>query len=207
MSQEMADTRLTYAAKNLIQYPSLFPIFSLKRTQTSLLKNACLLQNMVRNFEVFTVDRRNNCNYLLYFFSIDRSPLLLCRKTTINDIRHMRISVRSDDSVSNAPQCISARNLQIFRGKRFEYAGKACNVYKGIWKPNKSTTMDVAIKFLKTQTDEKRMKVSLDGSAMAIANNVCSQVEMDKCVHRILLLSRSFWKWLINVYFGNVILL
>lgn len=98
------------------------------------------------------------CIYYILWFS-DRSPLLLCRKSTITDIRNMRITLRSDDAVSSAPQCISARNLQIFRGKRFEYEGKACNVYKGIWKPNKSTNVDVAIKFLKTPNDEKKMKV------------------------------------------------
>lgn len=73
----------------------------------------------------------------------------------------MRITTRSDDAISAAPQCISARNLQIFRGKRFEYEGKECNVYKGIWKPNKSTNIDVAIKFLKNQSDERKMKVCI----------------------------------------------
>ncbi|CAL8096712.1 unnamed protein product [Orchesella dallaii] len=88
----------------------------------------------------------------------DRSPLLLCRKSNIIDIRNLKTSLRSDEPVSSAPQCISARTLQIFRGKRFEYEGKNCNVYKGIWKPNKSTNVDVAIKFLKNQSDEKKMK-------------------------------------------------
>lgn len=100
----------------------------------------------------------------------DRSPLLLCRKTSINDIRSLRTSLRSDEGSSLAPQCISARHLQIFRGKRFEYEGKTCNVHKGIWKPNKSTNMDVAIKFLKNQTDEKKMKVN----AHSVDYQVCT---------------------------------
>lgn len=157
--------RLTRPVKILKQYLSLFPIISRKRKQIFQSRSAYLLPNMVCSQKVkfmsclVKVDFQEiQCIYYILWFS-DRSPLLLCRKSTITDIRNMRITLRSDDAVSSAPQCISARNLQIFRGKRFEYEGKACNVYKGIWKPNKSTNVDVAIKFLKTPNDEKKMKV------------------------------------------------
>jgi hypothetical protein len=58
------------------------------------------------------------------------------------------------------PQCIPARTLQIFRGKKYELEGKTCKVVKAIWKPNKFTTANVAIKVLKKEFEEKLMKVN-----------------------------------------------
>jgi len=72
----------------------------------------------------------------------------------------MRPSHKPDVN-STAPQCISARHLQVFRGKRFEFSGSLCKVLKGVWKPNNSSSYDVAIKVLKKESEEKKMKVNM----------------------------------------------
>lgn len=90
----------------------------------------------------------------------DQSPLLLCRKGTSNDIRIKPAHIlESNTSPVSGPQIIVVKNLQVFRGKRFEFEGKMCNVYKGVWKESPTNNYEVAIKVLKKEHEEKRTRV------------------------------------------------
>jgi uncharacterized Fe-S center protein len=63
------------------------------------------------------------------------------------------------DSAASAPQVISPRSLQVYRGKKFEFEGKMCKVIKAVWKPNRAASFNVAIKYLKKENEERLMKV------------------------------------------------
>ncbi|CAG7733213.1 unnamed protein product [Allacma fusca] len=91
----------------------------------------------------------------------DCSPLLLCRK---KDKSSGYSTASRQDRVESAaaPQCIPARNLQIFRGKSFELEGKMCKVVKAVWNSNKGPSCNVAIKFLKKEHEEKLRKEFLE---------------------------------------------
>ena len=64
------------------------------------------------------------------------------------------------EEIGTAPHIISARTLQVYRGKKHMYPGKTCNVMKALWHGSKGKKIPVAIKFLKEQNDEKLMKVN-----------------------------------------------
>ncbi|XP_035702306.1 tyrosine-protein kinase JAK2 isoform X2 [Folsomia candida] len=93
----------------------------------------------------------------------DQSPLLLCRKRASKDIRIKPThKLESTSSTITGPQIIVVKNLQVFRGKRFELEGTMCNVYKGVWKESQTHSYDIAIKVLKKEHEEKKTREFLE---------------------------------------------
>ena len=94
----------------------------------------------------------------LHAYFLDRSPLLLCR--TQNDLGLEHKVADQLEHGGFGPQVISPRSLQVYKGKKFEHEGKVFKIIKAIWKQNKSSNCNVAVKFLKKENEEKLMKVS-----------------------------------------------
>ncbi|KAI5736172.1 hypothetical protein M8J76_000642 [Diaphorina citri] len=76
----------------------------------------------------------------------DQSNLLICKVEDSGSTR---------ESLPSTPVCINTKNLQIFRGKRKVSKGGKTEVYPGVWKTDRKTKVDVYMKQLIPQVQEK----------------------------------------------------
>uniref|UniRef100_A0A8D8V4Y1 Tyrosine-protein kinase hopscotch n=1 Tax=Cacopsylla melanoneura TaxID=428564 RepID=A0A8D8V4Y1_9HEMI len=80
----------------------------------------------------------------------DQSNLLLC-KVEDSD------ATSSRQSLPSSPVCINTKNLQIFRGKRKVSKSGKTEVFPGVWKTDRKTKVDIYMKQLIAQVQEKHL--------------------------------------------------
>ncbi|KDR06554.1 Tyrosine-protein kinase hopscotch [Zootermopsis nevadensis] len=80
----------------------------------------------------------------------DKSNLLLCQLES-NKVAMMTAESAVADLRTAAPQCINARNLQVYKNQKKEGHGGMSLVYRSVWKPLKGKKVEAAMKVLKQE--------------------------------------------------------
>ncbi|XP_071446998.1 tyrosine-protein kinase hopscotch [Hetaerina americana] len=92
----------------------------------------------------------------------DKSPQLICLKMNSKGDGAMNDLSNIVGLSSGIPLCIDTRNLQVYKGQKTLKSGSICMVYRSIWRAAKGKKVEVALKALKQEYREKRLREFLD---------------------------------------------
>ncbi|XP_046399545.1 tyrosine-protein kinase JAK2 [Ischnura elegans] len=92
----------------------------------------------------------------------DNAPRLLQQKNNIKGDGTSSNPGNMDGLMSGGPLCIDLRDMQLYKGHKTLKTGSICIVYRSVWRAAKGKKVEVALKALKPEFAESRLREFLD---------------------------------------------